>query len=413
MGDLLPLLRQPQDILRELQILGERLPAEFWPGTAAAVAAVLDVLRATQTRQDPLLFEEKGLAALKISGADLDAAYQQITQEDFSVLEAGITRLEALYRPQLPRAQVAFGEGEQALARRFYPYRRIGIYLCEQGPCLGNLLRQAVAARVAGVRERVLVLDYGEKIPPQILVAAQLTGIEEIYRLSGARAIAALAYGAPPLAPVECITGVGPPEAMLAKQLLSPWVRTDSPQARLRSVAVVDNVEACESLALDLLTQAHYHPQGSQAALTADPAVAQALQDWLRRHHSRFDWGVWTEKALAHYGTLVLVESLKEAPSWINALDPDVLTLAVAQPWDWVEKIRRAQTILISPQTPRAALDYGGASPFLLAPLGFDALVSRFDLSLYLKSAQIIDYGNHNSASLTALRAHDRPFWQA
>ncbi|MFN5513582.1 MAG: histidinol dehydrogenase [Cyanobacteriota bacterium] len=413
MGDLLPLLRQPQDVLREIQILGERLPAEFWPGTAAAVAAVLDVLQATQTRQDPLLFEGDGAAALKISGAELDAAYQHITQEDFSTLEVGITHLEYLYQSKLPRAQVNFGEGEQVLARRVYPYRRVGIYLCRQGPSIGNLLRQAVAARVAGVRERVLVLDYSEKIPPQILVAAQLTGIEEIYRLSGARAIAALVYGAPPLAPVECITGVGPPAAMLAKQLLSPWVRTDSLQACLRSLTVVDNVEACESLALDLLTQAHYHPQGAQAVLTANSTVAKALQDGLRRHYPRFDWGVWTEKSLAHYGALILLDSLAEAPSWINALDPEVLTLAVAQPWDWVEKIQRAQTILIAPQAPRAALDYGGVSPFLLAPLGFDALASRFDLSLYLKSAQIIDYGDQNPARLTALQAQDSPFRQA
>ncbi|MFM1843306.1 MAG: histidinol dehydrogenase, partial [Cyanobacteriota bacterium] len=224
---MLRIITQSSDILQELQRLQERhRPPSLFP-----IATVLEQLNAFKqaASQNPPA-QTTADRPLRVSGSQLDAAYQRITPEKLVAIRRACQQLEQVYGQQKPTAQVTFGDQDLVKGQRYYPVKRAGFYLENQrDDRLNNLLRQGMLAKVVGVRERVLVTpgDAPGDIAPEILVAAQEMGIEEIYQLGGVTAIAALAFGTTSLAPVGSITGAGSAAVMAAKRLVSGWVTID------------------------------------------------------------------------------------------------------------------------------------------------------------------------------------------
>jgi histidinol dehydrogenase len=406
MGDLLRILNQPSEALQELQSLRVHSPLrpaqQDWP----RLQLILESLEAVRNQEDPLLFGPTACSGVRISGSEIDVAYQQISQAVLGAIQEAIAAWENFYRPQLLTPRVHFENGGRVVAHRTYARRRVGLYLSQEGPQLGNLLRQAVAARIVGVPEIILMVGGEAKIAPEILMAAQLCGIEEIYQLKGVRAIGALAYGTEQIRPVECITGVGEPEVMLAKQLVGSWLVTDCPQLYSNFVVVADHAAEPQLLALDLLIQSYQNPQTALLVLTSDDMVARDLQKWLTHFCQNFSWGLLTEKAITHYGLLGRLENLEQSIELVNAIEPQYLSLAVSDPWSLVEKIQRAQTILMGPQTTRRAIDYGGGSALLVTPTSLTSL----SLNLFFKTSHLVENPQAlGSSAYQLLQAKDIP----
>ncbi|MBE9174565.1 histidinol dehydrogenase [Synechocystis salina LEGE 06155] len=377
---MLRLITQSGDIVQELRRLHHRPVPSPWPVMAKVVAAMEHW--ATVSQDSPP----------RVSGAELDAAYQRISQEKLSVIRQACNALEQVYRQQLPRAQVSFPEDGTVRGQRFYPVRRAGFYLeAKRGDALGNLLRQGMFAKVVGVAERVLVT---ETISPTILVAAQEMGIEEIYLATGVQAIAILAWGGKNIAPVESITGAGSPEVMAAKQLVSGEVTIDQTLGRTNLMMLADGEANGPWLALDLLAHAEQYPNASAVLLTDRLELGEEVIQSVNRYCREQEHSVHTEKALAHYGLVAIVEDLEACGNWVNEFCPHILLLAMADPWAMVEKVQRAREIYIGHHSPSILGHYLSGATCLQTQDGAVATASELACHCFLRSSQILDYSN-------------------
>ena len=278
MGNLLRIITQPAEAVQEFQRFSARHPARLNLAQLSRVSALMESVY----RQGDRAFANP---PLKLSGSQLDAAYQQISQSLFQAIGGASSTLDQFYQGQVAKAKVFFPAAGGVIAQRSYAVQRAAIYLAPVPAALGQLLRQARAAKVAKVKELVLVLANppNQSASPEILVAAQEAGIEEIYYLAGPQAIAALAVGTQSIAKVEVITGPGDTDVSLAKQLVSPWVKTDQPLAQTDTVWLVDQTITPAHLAELLISQLQQDPTTAQIVITAEPELAQGLQQEIHR----------------------------------------------------------------------------------------------------------------------------------
>jgi histidinol dehydrogenase len=381
MGDLLRIITQPAEAVQELYRFSTRHPASLNLAQLSRVSALMDAVYQEGDRAFPN-------PPLKLSGSELDAAYQQISQGLLQAIRGASQALDPFYQGQLAKAKVLFPEAGGVIAQRTYPVQRAAIYLPPTPGALGQLLRQARAAKVAKVKELVLVLAYpaDQAATPEILVAAQEAGIEEMYYLAGPQAIAALAVGTPTIAKVEAITGPGDADVALAKQLVSPWVKTDQPLTRTDTVWLVDQSMTAADLAEALMGQIEQDPTAAQVVITAELDLALGLQQEIRRYRDSQGLSLAVEKALVHWGLIIVLEEA-EWPDLFEALSPYALYVALADPWPVVEKVQRVRRLILHSPVPLAWGDYQGASP-LLRGLG---QASHFELSVFLQSSWVVE----------------------
>lgn len=351
---------------------------------------------------------------IKVPGSELDAAYQQISKELLDAIRLAAEKMADFHRLRLPKSWVHFPDNEITLGKRYHPLERAGIYLGDGGRAdLSLLLRQAIPAQVAQVPQVILMAPPGQngKIHPAILVAAQESGIKDIYRVGGPQAIASLAYGTETIPRVDVITGYGDIDVTLAKQLVSDLVRIEGITPKSELVIIADVTANPDLVALDLLAQAEHHPLAAAILLTTDLELAQAVNTKISQELQASPQHIFTEKAIAHYGLAIVVESLGKAASLANLLHPTHLQIVTDEPWDLLEQIRRAGTILMGNSTPLILGDYLG-NIAVDTFLELSQVVEYSPNSLKLASnylevlATSLDYG----ASLEALKRRNQIF---
>jgi histidinol dehydrogenase len=252
----------------------------------------------------------------------------------------------------------------------------------------------AIPAKVAGVPRVVMVTPPGvdQTINSAVLVAAQEAGVEEIYRVGGAQAIAALAYGTETIPKVDVITGPGNIYVTLAKKLVYGTVGIDSLAGPSEVLIIADETANPVHLAADLLAQAEHDPMAAAILLTTDYSLAKKVQMSVERqlqdHPRRLD----TEKAIAHYGLIVVVDSLKAAAELSNGFAPEHLELEIREPWDLIPEIRHAGAIFLGYCTPEAVGDYLAGPNHTLPTSGAARYASALGVETFLKHSSIIQY---------------------
>jgi histidinol dehydrogenase len=252
----------------------------------------------------------------------------------------------------------------------------------------------AIPALVAGVPRRVMVTPPGpgKTINPAVLVAAQEAGVEEIYRVGGAQAIAALAYGTETIPKVDVITGPGNIYVTLAKKLVYGTVGIDSLAGPSEVLVIADETANPVHVAADLLAQAEHDPMAAAILLTTDAGLAKNVQVAVERQLVDHPRRTLTEKAIAHYGLIVVVESLAAAAELSNEFAPEHLQLEVADPWALLEKIRHAGAIFLGYSTPEAVGDYLAGPNHTLPTSGAARYASALGVETFLKHSSLIQY---------------------
>ncbi len=390
---MLRIIIQPREARAELQRIrhSHKLGKEemaYEADLRAKTATVQDILLKIQQQGDQGM--PAGVSPIRISSTELDAAYQKIPQGLVEALRSCCRQLAVFYQQRIPKAWVHFAEDEGVLGRRYHPVKRAGFY----AENVGSLLTQAIPAQVAKVPQRIMVtpLDSKHSHYFAVLVAAQEVGIQEIYHIDGAAAIAALAYGTETIPPVEVITGAGDWEVTLAKKLVNGVVTIDTPIERTDLVIIADRTAKDRYIAADLIAQAEQYPTSALVLLTDDLGLAQRVQqrilDWLPDSPS----SILTEKALAHYGLIVVVDSLTTAIQWSEEIQPYFLLLSVAEPWDWVDKIQQARAIFLGQNTPKATGDYLGGSSLIYPASGHWRHGATISIETFLKPTNLIQY---------------------
>ena len=397
---MLRIITQQADVVAELQRICNRTHDQH---VLHKEATVREVLQAVQRQGDKAVLHYTAefdnqtlkLEELRVSGAELDASYQQVSKELLQAIQLASKQIEAFHRQRVPKSWVNFGDDDVVLGKRYTPVDRAGLYVPGgRAAYPSTVLMNAIPARVAGVPRVVMVTPPGARktINPAVLVAAQEAGIEEIYRVGGAQAIAALAYGTDTIPKVDVITGPGNIYVTLAKKLVYGTVGIDSLAGPSEVLIIADETANPVIVAADLLAQAEHDPMAAAILLTTDPGLAKnvqlAVERQLVNHPRRID----TEKAIAHYGLIVVVESLSAAAQFSNEFAPEHLELQVQEPWEILSEIRHAGAIFLGYSTPEAVGDYLAGPNHTLPTSGAARYASPLGVETFLKHSSIIKY---------------------
>ncbi|HEY9883939.1 MAG TPA: histidinol dehydrogenase [Thermosynechococcaceae cyanobacterium] len=332
---------------------------------------------------------------LRVSGSELDAAYQQVSKELLNAIRHACRQIEAFHRQRVPKSWVQFAEDEVVLGKRYTPVDRAGLYVPGgQASYPSTVLMNAVPAKVANVPRIVMVTPpgAGKTIHPAVLVAAQEAGVEEIYRVGGAQAIAALAYGTETIPKVDVITGPGNIYVTLAKKLVYGTVGIDSLAGPSEVLIIADKVANPVHVAADMLAQAEHDQMAAAILLTDDSVLARKVVDEVERQLIDHPRRLLTEKAIAHYGLVVVVESLDDAADLSNEFAPEHLELEIADPWGLLDKIRHAGAIFLGCSTPEAVGDYLAGPNHTLPTSGSARYASALSVETFLKHSSLVQY---------------------
>ncbi|MBD2304107.1 histidinol dehydrogenase [Chroococcidiopsis sp. FACHB-1243] len=397
---MLRIITQQAEVRAELQRICDRTHDEQ---VAHKEATVREVLQTVKRQGDRALihyteeFDQQTLKPedLRVSGSELDAAYQQVSQELLSAIQLACRRIEAFHRQRVPKSWVHFDEDGVVLGKRYTPVDSAGLYVPGgRAAYPSTVLMNAIPAKVAGVKRCVIVTPpgMGKTMNPAVLVAAQEAGIEEIYRVGGAQAIAALAYGTETLPKVDVITGPGNIYVTLAKKLVYGTVGIDSLAGPSEVLIIADEQANPIHIAADLLAQAEHDPMAAAILLTTDASLAKQVQTEVERQLVNHPRRTLTEKAIAHYGSIAVVDSLNTAAQLSNEFAPEHLELEVADPWALLEQIRHAGAIFLGNSTPEAVGDYLAGPNHTLPTSGAARYASALGVETFLKHSSVIQY---------------------
>ena len=332
---------------------------------AATVAAVIDDVRRRgdgaiidyTKRWDRLDLSEGGIA---VPAAEIAAARARCEPKLLDALELAASRIEDFHRRQVPEATSYTDAAGVTLGARWTPVASAGLYAPGGLAAYpSSVLMNAIPAKVAGVKRLVMCVPMPDGVVnPLVLAAAQLVGVDEVLRIGGAQAIAALAYGSESVRAVDKIVGPGNAYVAAAKRQVFGAVGIDMIAGPSEILVVADRDNDPSWIAADLLSQAE-HGEDSQSVLITDDAtfadrVAAAVED----HLSRLPRARIARQSWQDYGAIIVVRSLEEGMPLVDRIAPEHLELAVASPEALVDKVSHAGAIFLGRHTPEAIGDY-------------------------------------------------------
>ena len=392
---MLRIIYQLAEARAELRRIGDRLSGSEIETKKDAVEQLLSMIKQKGDKALSVFGSTGSSSPIRVTGSDLDAAYQQISQELLHAIQLSCQTLRIFHQRRIPKSWVHFGEQDTISGRRYTPVDRVGLYVPGgEFPALSQVLSLCIPAKVAGVGEVIMTTPPSRQgqIHPALLVAAQEAGITEIYRLKGATAIAAMAYGMSSLNCVDLIVGSGGLEVAFAKRYVQGIVGIDSVVEASDLIVIADASRHSNDIAAQLLSQAEQDPFAAAILLTSDPRLAEAVQSSVSQQLTEHPHRLSTEKAIAHHGLIAVVESIDIAIELSNQFAPQTLVLAVNDAWEHLETVRHAGTIMFGGQMPRAIGDYlGGLSTD--SPGGSTARFgSPIGVEFFLKSSNLLQY---------------------
>jgi histidinol dehydrogenase len=351
--------------------LGEKREASDDVG--AAVAAILADVRA---RGDAALidlskkFDRVDLAkvGLRVTAAEMRAARQACTAETLSALQVAADRIAEHHARQLPMNERYTDEAGVELGWRWTAVESVGLYVpggLASYP--SSVLMNAIPAKVAGVPRVVMVVPSPNgELNPLVLAAAELAGVEEVYRIGGAQAVGALAYGTQSIAPVCKIVGPGNAYVAAAKRLVFGTVGIDSIAGPSEVLIIADKHNNPEWIAADLLAQAEHDTAAQSILMTDDAEFGRAVEAAVMRQLRTLPRGNIAGESWNVFGAIIELGSLDEAPALADRIAAEHLEIATADPEALSERIRNAGAIFIGAQTPEMIGDYIAGSNHVL-----------------------------------------------
>jgi histidinol dehydrogenase len=345
------------------------------------------------TRQHDRFDPEK--LPFKVTPAEIDAAAASCDGETIAALTLARDRIEAFHRRQLPRDDSFTDDLGVELGSRWTAIEAVGLYVPGGTAAYpSSVLMNAVPARVAGVPRVVMVVPAPDgKLNPLVLAAAKLAGVTEIYRIGGAQAVAALAYGTDTIAPVAKIVGPGNAYVAAAKRLVFGTVGIDMIAGPSEVLIIADGEANPDWIAADLLAQAE-HDTAAQAILVTDaPALADAVEAAVTRQLAMLPREAVAASAWRDHGAIIMVRDLDEAVPIVDALAPEHLEIETAQPDSLSGRIRNAGAIFIGHHTPEAIGDYVAGSNHVLPTARSARFSSGLSVLDFMKRTSILRLG--------------------
>lgn len=338
-----------------------------------AVAAIIADVRARgdqavidlTTRFDRLNLTPETLG---FSQAEIDAEIAKVSPEDRAALELAADRIRAYHVRQKPQDESWTDSTGATLGWRWTPVSAAGLYVpggLASYP--SSVLMNAIPAKVAGVERLVIACPTPDgKVNPLVLLAARIAGVDQVYRIGGAQAIAALAYGTETIAPVDKITGPGNAFVAAAKRRVFGRVGIDMIAGPSEILVIADGDNDPDWIALDLLSQAEHDESAQSILITTDPAFGQAVAKAVAKRLETLERRATAGASWAQHGAVIVARDLSEAAALSNRVAPEHLELCVADPEALSQKITHAGAIFLGQYTPEAIGDYIGGPNHVL-----------------------------------------------
>ena len=360
--------------------------------TARVDQAVSDILSQIRTRGDDALIELTarfdGMTLtpdrLRVTKAEADEAVAAVPPELADALRFAANRIEAFHQAQKPTDLRVTDPQGLTLGMRWTPLDSVGLYVPGgKAAYPSSVLMNAIPARVAGVgRIAMCVPAPGGTLNPAVLAAARIAGVDEIYRIGGAQAVAALAFGTQSIPPVDRIVGPGNAYVAEAKRQVFGRVGIDSIAGPSEVVILAEPIVPPRIIALDLLAQAEHDEVAQSILIVRDAALARAVEQAVQSELARLPRAAIAGASWNTHGAIILVRDWDEAAALVNRLAPEHLQLVLTAPEPVFGKVRHAGAVFLGADCPEAVGDYV-AGPNHVLPTGrtarFASGLSVFD----------------------------------
>jgi histidinol dehydrogenase len=331
-------------------------------------AVVRGIIADVRARGDAALieltnkFDRAGVTkeTLKLPAAEIEAALAKVSKEEFAAIEVAATRIESYHRRQIPEDARFTDDIGAVLGWRWTSVDSVGLYVPGGTASYpSSVLMNAIPAKVAGVARIVMVTPAsGGTINPLVLAAARRAGVTDIYRIGGAQAVAALAYGTESLAAVDKIVGPGNAYVAAAKREVFGQVGIDSVAGPSEILVIADGQNDPEWIAADLLSQAEHDASSQSILITDDAAFADRVAAAAEAQIAVLPRKEIASKSWKDYGAIIVVKALDDAAPLADRIAPEHLEIATADPEGFAKKVRHAGAIFLGRFTPEAMGDY-------------------------------------------------------
>jgi len=359
-----------------------------------------------------LTLDSLDLQIAPVSRDSLQSALEFISPAERAALEKAAARIETFHRHQ-PLTSWFTNELGGTLGQIIRPIPRVGLYVPGgTAPLPSTVLMSAIPARVAGVKEIVVVTppnhsfaNAATPIDPVILAACVIAGVEEIYPLGGAQAVAALAYGTESIRPVDKVFGPGNLFVTLAKRQVYGLVGIDGLAGPTETVVIADKFATAQWVAADLLAQAEHDLLASAILLTPSQTLIENVQAEIAHQLEERGRADIIAASLAHRGGAVLTRDLEEAVELANEYAPEHLGLSVQNPWRWVEKINNSGGVFMGEHSFEVLGDYL-AGPSHVMPTGGSArFASPLNVWDFVKIVSLIALDESTAQAISPMAA--------
>jgi histidinol dehydrogenase len=373
-------------------------------GTQEQLIQVKTIIEEVRVRGDEAVreytekYDDSYLETFSVSQKEFDEAFQEIDQSLVEVIKEAAVNIRTYHMKQLRPSWMTTEENGTILGQKITPLDSVGVYVPGGTAAYpSSVLMNVIPAKVAGVERIVMVSPPGGngKIPPAVLVAAKVVGVKEIYKMGGAQAIAALAYGTDQVKQVDKIVGPGNTYVALAKREVFGDVDIDMIAGPSEIVILADQTARPNEVAADLLSQAEHDERASSVLVTNSQELAEAVAQEVNRQLTDLPRKKIAEKSLDDYGAIYVTGSMDEAISVVNRLAPEHLEVLTENPIEYLGKIKHAGAIFLGRFSSEPVGDYFAGTNHVLPTNGTARFSSPLNVEDFQKKSSVIYYSEH------------------
>lgn len=370
-------------------------------GTTEQLLAVKAIMENVKQEGDAAVkryterFDGAVLDTLLVTIEEIDEAYADMDENMLDILQEAAANIRSFHEKQLRPSWMTTEENGTILGQKITPLDSVGVYVPGGTAAYpSSVLMNVVPAKVAGVDRIVMVSPPGKngKIPAAVLVAADMAGVKEIYKIGGAQAVAALAYGTESIKSVDKITGPGNIYVALAKREVYGDVDIDMIAGPSEITILADETARASEVAADLLSQAEHDERACSILVTTSEKLAHEVAEEVERQLAVLPRREIAAKSLEHYGAIYLVRDMDEAVETINQIAPEHLEMMTENAMELLGRIKHAGAIFIGRYSSEPVGDYFAGTNHVLPTNGTARFSSPLNVEDFQKKSSIIAY---------------------
>lgn len=396
-------------------------------GTAEQRVAVQQIIATVREQGDEALrnytkqFDQVEMSSFAVSKAELEAAVQTMDADIIKIMKEAAQNIASFHEKQRRNSWINTEESGTILGQKMTPLDSVGLYVPGGTAAYpSSVFMNVMPAKVAGVKRIVMVCPPGKdgSLPMSVLAAASIAGVTEVYKIGGAQAIAALAYGTESIEKVDKITGPGNIYVALAKREVFGDVDIDMIAGPSEIAVLADDTAVAAEVAADLLSQAEHDARACSVLVTDSITLAEETAKEIERQLAKLPRQEIARKSIEDFGRLIVTDTMEEAIEAINEIAPEHLEVIVAEPMSMLGKIRHAGAIFLGRYSSEPVGDYYAGPNHVLPTNGTARFSSPLNVDDFQKKSSIIMYSKEDFernadkiaafARLEGLEAHAR-----